>query len=160
MRTIQNPLRLPGDDAQIVEARRQHFLRPLQDPAGGLMLASGFVIVIVASQALLLLPISDSVEDESTLQVSQMWTNHWPLLVPLLILHAFIIYAAVQIQLGRHYPVSILGAILALIPLPPFFILGIPFGIWALVLLRSPDIRQCFATPPENSKAKAEREWK
>src|SRR5690349_3605861 len=121
MRTIQNPLRLPGDDAEIVEARRQLFLRPLQGPAGGIMLASLFVIVMFASQALLLLPIRDSVDDESTLQVAQMWTNHWSLLVPLLILHAFIIYAAVQIQLGRQYAIALLGAILALIPLPPFF---------------------------------------
>lgn len=124
------------------------------------MLASLFVILMFASQALLLLPIRDSVDDESTLQVAQMWTNHWSLLVPLLILHVFIIYAAVQIQLGRHYAIATLGAMLAIIPLPPFFILGIPFGIWALVLLRSPDIRQCFSASPENSKAKAEREWK
>lgn len=43
------------------------------------------------------------------------------------------------------YAIAMTGSILAVIPcLSPCFILGIPFGIWALVVINQPDVREAF----------------
>ena len=45
----------------------------------------------------------------------------------------------------KAYSVAWTAAILAVVPIcSPCFILGIPFGIWALILLRQPAVRSSF----------------
>lgn len=43
---------------------------------------------------------------------------------------------------GRGW--AIVGCIAAMLPLGPAFLIGLPFGIWGLVLLLSPDVNKCF----------------
>ncbi|MHC4560575.1 MAG: protein kinase domain-containing protein [Planctomycetota bacterium] len=45
----------------------------------------------------------------------------------------------------RSYSLSVTGAIIALLPFAPGFIVGLPFGIWSLVVLFRPDVRAAFA---------------
>ncbi len=55
-------------------------------------------------------------------------------------------YTGVQLLRGRQYNICIIGAILAAIPMiTPCFVLGIPFAIWALVVLLRKDTRAAFA---------------
>lgn len=57
----------------------------------------------------------------------------------------FIIYGALQMMRGRSYGLSKTASILALIPVTSCcFLLGIPFGIWALVTLGKPEIKNFF----------------
>ena len=45
----------------------------------------------------------------------------------------------------KGYSGALTAAILAVIPVcSPCFVLGIPFGIWAIVLLRKPDVKERF----------------
>jgi hypothetical protein len=44
----------------------------------------------------------------------------------------------------RTYGLAITGAIVALLPCNPGCLLGLPFGIWALVALAQPDIKDAF----------------
>ena len=47
------------------------------------------------------------------------------------------------------YRTAVAASIVACIPfLTPWFVLGIPFGIWALVVLRRKDVRAAFAAAP------------
>ena len=56
-----------------------------------------------------------------------------------------IIYGAIQMMRGRSFGLSRTAAILAVIPLTSCcFLLGIPFGIWALVVLSQPDVKSLF----------------
>ena len=56
-----------------------------------------------------------------------------------------IIYGAIQMMRGRSFGVSRTAAILAVIPLTSCcFVIGIPFGIWALVVLSQPDVKALF----------------
>ena len=53
-----------------------------------------------------------------------------------------IIYGAIQMMRGRSFGLSRTAAILAVIPLTSCcFVIGIPFGIWALVVLAQPDVK-------------------
>jgi hypothetical protein len=57
----------------------------------------------------------------------------------------FISIAAAKMGFLESYKLGQIGALLACIPLvTPFLFLGIPFGIWAYVLLRKPEIKAAF----------------
>jgi hypothetical protein len=57
----------------------------------------------------------------------------------------FIAYGAWCMRKGKRYKVALIAAILGSIPfLTPCIWMGIPFGIWALVVLRRPEVRAAF----------------
>jgi len=56
-----------------------------------------------------------------------------------------IIFGAIQMLRGRSFGLSRTAAILAVIPLTSCcFVVGVPFGIWALVVLSQPDVKALF----------------
>ncbi len=56
-----------------------------------------------------------------------------------------IIYGAVKMMRGKKYGLAKIAAILAIVPLTSCcFIAGVPFGIWAFVVLRQPDVKAFF----------------
>ncbi len=56
-----------------------------------------------------------------------------------------IIYGAIQMMRGRSFALSRTAAVLAVIPLTSCcFVVGIPFGIWALVVSSQPDVKALF----------------
>lgn len=62
-----------------------------------------------------------------------------------LIIAPVIIYGAIQMMKGRKYGLSKAAAILAVIPFTSCcFLLGIPFGIWAIVVLSKPEVKAYF----------------
>ncbi len=66
-----------------------------------------------------------------------------------LILAPATIIGGVQLIRGRTRNLAVVGAIVALVPLTSCcFLAGIPLGIWALVVLRRPDVRAWFAGRP------------
>jgi hypothetical protein len=57
----------------------------------------------------------------------------------------FIAYAAVKMQRLQSYNMALVASILAMIPcISPCCILGIPIGIWALVVLFENDVKSAF----------------
>ncbi|MFM7927259.1 MAG: hypothetical protein ACKO9Q_06050 [Pirellula sp.] len=75
------------------------------------------------------------------------------IVVPNLLVSLLFFACTVMISIGggkmasmESYRLARFGAILACIPLvTPFIFLGIPFGIWALVLLHDPEVKAAFA---------------
>lgn len=60
-----------------------------------------------------------------------------------------VLFGAASMLQRRRYPLAITAAILESIPgLASCFILGMPFGIWALVLLSMQKVRATFAIEP------------
>jgi hypothetical protein len=60
-----------------------------------------------------------------------------------------VIYGAIQMMNARKYGLAMASAVLAIIPLTSCcFVLGIPIGIWALVVLRKPEIKAAFRGEP------------
>jgi hypothetical protein len=59
-----------------------------------------------------------------------------------------IIYGGIQMLKARKYSLAMFAAILALIPVSSICCIpGIPIGIWALVVLRDPEVRAIFESP-------------
>jgi uncharacterized membrane protein YphA (DoxX/SURF4 family) len=64
-----------------------------------------------------------------------------------------IIFGSIRMMRAQNYPVAILAAILAMIPLSSVCcILGFPLGLWALIVLRDPDVRKAFQSPPTTNR--------
>ncbi|MCU0962176.1 MAG: serine/threonine protein kinase, partial [Pirellulaceae bacterium] len=52
---------------------------------------------------------------------------------------------AARMRRVRNYELAVAAAILAMVPLHPWVILGLPLGIWALLVLHRPDVKALFA---------------
>lgn len=62
-----------------------------------------------------------------------------------LLIGAFIIYCMTRMMRLEQWGLALAGSILAMIPcLSPCCILGLPFGIWAIVVLTQPDVKAAF----------------
>jgi hypothetical protein len=62
-----------------------------------------------------------------------------------LIVAPLIIYGAIQMMKGKKYGLAKASAILAIIPFTSCcFLIGIPIGIWALIVLSKPDVKAFF----------------
>ena len=50
------------------------------------------------------------------------------------------------------YGLAVFAAILAVLPWTPTFLIGLPMGIWALMVLKQPDVKAAFGRKPEHRK--------
>jgi hypothetical protein len=57
----------------------------------------------------------------------------------------FVIYAMLEMRKARRFPIAVAGAILAMVPVGSLCcFLGLPLGIWALVVLFDAEVRAAF----------------
>ena len=76
---------------------------------------------------------------ESVVAVRMVWA------VAMLIANAVIMAGAIGMKQLRNRGFAQVACVLSLIPcLGPCFVLGIPFGIWGLVALNDPQVREAF----------------
>jgi len=62
-----------------------------------------------------------------------------------LLVAPIIIYGAIQMMRGRKYGLARASAILAIVPVTSCcFLISIPVGIWALIVLSKPDVKTFF----------------
>jgi len=60
-------------------------------------------------------------------------------------LSILVIFAGVKMKNLENYALSMTGAIIAVIPcFSPCCFVGIPFGIWAIVVLVAPEVKAAF----------------
>ena len=55
-----------------------------------------------------------------------------------------ILAGSIQMLRRRGYELAMTGSVLAMLPCSPSCILGLPFGIWSLVVLNNPQVREAF----------------
>lgn len=64
-----------------------------------------------------------------------------------LVVSGFIIWAALEMQKLRRWTVAVVASILAMIPcFGPCCLIGIPVGIWSLVILMKPEVKAAFTS--------------
>ena len=61
-----------------------------------------------------------------------------------IVMGLLIIAGAVQMLRRRAYPLALTGTIIAMLPCSPCCVLGLPFGIWSLVVLLDPEVKKLF----------------
>jgi serine/threonine protein kinase len=66
---------------------------------------------------------------------------------------ALIVYGVMRMRELESYRMAVLGCVLALLPITPGCLLGVPFGVWALSILTRRDVREAFAANIHNDGA-------
>ncbi len=144
--TTQPPSPLAQDGGQSEVARAL-----LRGPAIGLIVSASICLVCVGlamafSAFLLASGMTEHLPEPSTgmSKSSQVWIRFaWG--GAMFAANVVILIAAVQMLRVRKYGLAKTGAILAVIPcIGPCLVLGIPFGIWALVTLGKSGVRTAF----------------
>ncbi len=63
-----------------------------------------------------------------------------------LLVAAFIIFAALKMKDMQHWGLAVAASILAMLPcISPCCVIGLPIGIWSLVVLMRPEVKDAFA---------------
>lgn len=60
------------------------------------------------------------------------------------LVYGFLIYCAMKMKEGSSYALAITGAVLSMIPCNCCCAVGIPVGIWALLVLNKPEVKEAF----------------
>lgn len=126
----------------------------LQLPASGLIIVgvlsalSGFILILGRLASIVQGP-ERVITDEARRLGYLAASIFFPLVSLISIIAApVIIYGGIQMLKARRYSLVMLAAILALIPLSSICCIpGIPVGIWALIVLRDPEVRTYFESP-------------
>jgi hypothetical protein len=64
--------------------------------------------------------------------------------VPTLAVYPLVLAGGIQMRRLRSHSLAVAAAVLAMFPCSPAFLLGLPFGIWAFVVLLDPDVKAAF----------------
>lgn len=62
-----------------------------------------------------------------------------------LVLAGLVVYAGVQMRGVRSWGLAVAGSIVAMLPCLPCCLLGLPIGIWALIVLFDSDVKRAFS---------------
>jgi len=63
-----------------------------------------------------------------------------------LAMSGFVLFGALQMMKAKSWVLALIASILAMIPcVSPCCLLGLPFGIWAVVVLVKPEVKQAFS---------------
>jgi hypothetical protein len=138
--TDVNPYASPVDVAMPAVDPRKQALAKLRGPSSGLLiLSSAWILIGLLAIALGLL----SLLDDSAGPLFDAFG--FGQLIAVLASNLFIAFGTFCMRQGRRYRIAFATAVLASIPvLSPFVWLGIPLGIWTLVVLRRPEVRAAF----------------
>jgi hypothetical protein len=117
---------------------------PLLMPAMFLLIFSLlFVVILVVSLPMQALHLSTI--DTSTDNGMVIWVGTIALLALLILANTAIAWGAFSMIQLKSYRSAYTAAVLSVIPFcSPCYVFGIPFGIWAIVLMNRPEIKQRF----------------
>jgi hypothetical protein len=123
----------------------------LQLPATGLIIVGALnalsALVLLLGRLVSVVKGRDPVITDEDRRLGYMFAIIFFPIVSLISLVAspIIIFGGIQMLRARRYSIALWAAVLALIPLTSVCCIpGIPIGIWALIVLRHPEVRAAF----------------
>ena len=124
--------------------------RQVSGPAIGLLI-TGILGIFFAALGLIAsivgMGIAPFIRDEIPERYAEFWEGSMGAAssVVEIAVAAFIIFAALKMRELKQWELSLAASIVAMIPcISPCCILGLPIGIWALVVLLRPEVKQAF----------------
>ena len=106
---------------------------------GALGLVGDFVMIATGAIDELEKANTGSISKHTTILIRVIWG------ILLLVASSFVLYGATQMLRRKSFGTAQGAAIVAMIPLVgPCCVVGIPFGIWALIELKKPGVRETF----------------
>ena len=123
---------------------------PASGQAANPLLPPGICLLVLSLAYLLLIVMSLPTQiaeitsrDTSTPEGMGEATGQAGFVIVMFLLQSVLVYGAIGMIRQKGYSAAFTAAIIAVIPIcSPCFVLGIPFGIWAIVLLLKPEVRE------------------
>lgn len=144
----QNPYQPPQELDSTESLDRQKAFKPLVWPAIALLVSG--VLALLTRMLFFALVVWAKTYEQGVVaaDLKDDFDNYWYLFVAMLLSACATIYGAVQMLRVRQYWICVASAFIASIPiLSPCYILGVPFGMWALFTLLREETRAAFAEP-------------
>jgi hypothetical protein len=151
---MSNPYQAPIQGGTGRPNLKQEVSNSIQGPAISLIVVSAIALVLgllglVADVLFIATGFVDQLEQVNDGPISEytqitiraIWGS------VLVIASSFVLYGAISMRNMKNYSLARSAAIVAVIPLiGPCCVLGIPFGIWALVALGKPGVQEAFSS--------------
>jgi hypothetical protein len=125
----------PQDDPQSLYVARMIAENKIAGPATTLMIYSGLALGIMALVFLVGLFPGAARGDR---------VEYTVLLSPQLFIYGFILFGSWGMAHLHHYKISMATAIVAMLPCGVCWFIGLPLGIWAVVVLNDPEVKRAF----------------
>jgi hypothetical protein len=132
---------------QIVASDAAH---QVSGPATGLMVTGiigAFFAVLTLIASIVGMGIAPFLRDEIPDRYAEFWEGSVGAATAIveIAVAAFIIFAALKMRELKQWELSLAASIVAMIPcISPCCIIGLPIGIWALVILLRPEVKEAF----------------
>jgi hypothetical protein len=135
------------------DAGRQNALREVSGPAIGLIITAALGILVGFIQILGNVmgtgrnPFAGTGQNPEIERMATLLQGPLSMVVHFaaVLICGFIIYGAIKMRNLEHFGICIAASVIAMIPcLSPCCLVGIPVGIWALIVLNKPEIKSCF----------------
>jgi hypothetical protein len=138
-----------GRDAKVsytregTKSKLDSIRKQVRKPADGLLIAGGINILCIIPFTLFM---GGTILTSGHL-LPQAGTDQKVAALSLLVtcMGAVIIYGVMRMKELENYKWSVRSSILAMLPISPGCVLGVPFGIWALSILLRKEVREAFA---------------
>ena len=127
----------------------------VKGPAIGLMVTGGLGIGLGLLNILMTLAGAGGVNEAQLEQMPEEWADAMRALSSTgggivfgligLALNGFVLYGGLQMKNLRSRGMAVAASIVALVPCLICCLLGWPFGIWSLVVLNKPEVKQAFS---------------
>lgn len=114
-------------------------------PAWGLTFVSLLQLFLFAASIVLLFNIANRPD----FGARQVGFGFWELLTLTIAMPtgAIVLAASVQMRRMRSYEFAMIGSVLAIIPTNPLWLLSAPLGLWSMLALLRPNVRDAFRLP-------------
>ena len=115
----------------------------VRKPSEGLIIAGGINILCIIPFVLLM---GTRILSNSTM-LGQAGLDMKVAMLSLLVtcIGAVIVYGVMRMKELENYKLAVISSILAVLPVTPGCLLGVPFGIWALITLTRREVKEAFA---------------
>jgi hypothetical protein len=136
------------------DAGRQNALREVSGPAIGLIVAASLGILMSLFQILVRIvgagvnSFSRSGQNPDVQRMVEKLNGTEGVIVFIfaMLLWGFVLYGGIKMKNLERYGICVAASIIAMIPcLCPCCVIGIPFGIWALIVLNKPEVKPYFS---------------
>ena len=137
-------------DAKTPQIVANDAARQVSGPATGLMVTGiigAFFAVLTLIASIVGMGIAPFIRDEISDRYAEFWEGSVGAASSIveIAVAAFIIFAALKMRELKQWELSLAASIVAMIPcISPCCILGLPIGIWALVVLLRPEVKEAF----------------
>jgi hypothetical protein len=141
-----------------MDEEQQPELRRVAGPANGLMITASLALILNCLGGMALFSLSSATREATRPpgmsdeefesyergRESAQFLQACGIGLPTLLIYPLAIVGGLRMKQRRNYPLALASSILVMLPCSLTFLVGIPVGVWAIVVLNDPGVKAVF----------------